>query len=103
VKDLKTSTLLKWITGGLELLLGIPILGALVIISSSWTALWVMLAFHIVTLVFSARENTKIHGSILGIIASIAGIIPIVGMIMHLITGGMLLADASQAEKTDTL
>ena len=95
---MKTSTLLKWISGGLELVLGIPVLGAIIIISTAWTALWVMLALHIVTLVFSIREQTKTHGSILGIITSLLGWIPFVGWIMHIITGILLLVDAAKSK-----
>jgi len=95
VEILKTSTLLKWITGGLEIFLGIPIIGGMVIVSLAWAPLWIMLGLHIVTLIFSSREHTKIHGSILGIITSVVGFIPFVGMVMHLITGIILLVDAA--------
>jgi len=97
VKVLKTSTLLKWISGGLEILLGIPILGAIIIVSTLWTALGIMLILHVITLIFSVREGTKTHGSILGIITSVIGWIPFVGMIMHIITGIFLLMDAAKS------
>jgi predicted ABC-type exoprotein transport system permease subunit len=92
------STTLKWVTGGLEILLGIPIFGGLIIVSTPWTALLFMLTLHIVALVFSVQEQTKTHGSILGIITSIVGFIPIVGMIMHLVTGAILLIDAATTD-----
>jgi len=94
VKVLKTSTLLKWITGGLEVFLGIPIIGGMFIVSLRWAPLWIMLILHIVTLVFSIRENERSHGSILGIITSVVGFVPFVGMVMHIITGIVLLVDA---------
>lgn len=94
---MKTSTLLKWITGAFEIILGIPFIGALIILSLSWIPLFVMLALHVVTLSLSTQEETKRHGSILGIITSVVAFIPIVGMIMHLVTGAILLADATKA------
>ena len=96
--NLKTSTLLKWITGGLEVLLGIPFLGASIIVLFLWFPLMMMLALHIVTLIMSVKDNTNKHGSILGIITSIVGFIPIVGMIMHLVTGILLLVDAGSTK-----
>ena len=90
----KTSTLLKWISGGLEALLGIPVLGGTIVISLLWTPLLIMLALHIVTLYFSSKENQKKTGSILGIVTSVIAWIPIVGMVMHIITAIILLMDA---------
>lgn len=90
----KTSTILKWITGGLEVFLGIPFVGGTFVISLLWTPLAIMLVLHIITLIYSSNENEKKHGSILGIVTSTIAWIPFVGMIMHLITGGILLADA---------
>ena len=79
------------------MLLGIPFLGMIIIVSTLWTILGIMLALHIVTLVFSLRDQTKIHGSILGIIASVLGWIPIIGWVIHLITGILLLVDAAKS------
>ncbi|WP_048600381.1 hypothetical protein [Rubeoparvulum massiliense] len=90
----RVSTILKWVSGGLEAFLGIPIVGGLIIFSSAWTPLFVMLVLHIVTLIFSINERTNRHGSILGIVTSCVGVIPIVGMIMHIITGVVLMVDA---------
>ncbi|GAA0323009.1 hypothetical protein GCM10008967_11920 [Bacillus carboniphilus] len=96
---MKTSTILKWITGGLEALLGIPFLGGLLILSLAWTPLYILLALHIITLIFSIRENQNKHGSILGIITSCIGWIPFVGMVMHIITAVFLLIDAHKSEQ----
>ncbi|KAB2335523.1 hypothetical protein [Bacillus mesophilum] len=96
---MKTSTILKWITGGFEAALGIPILGGLFILSTAWTPLFVMLVLHIVTLVFSSNEGEKKHGSILGIVTSVVGLIPVVGMVMHIITAILLMIDAAKSNK----
>ncbi|MEW9108698.1 hypothetical protein ACQCT6_09715 [Cytobacillus gottheilii] len=96
---MKTSTILKWITGGFEAALGIPFLGGLLILSTAWTPLFVMLVLHIVTLVFSANEGEKKHGSILGIVTSVVGFIPVIGMVMHIITAILLMIDAAKSNK----
>jgi hypothetical protein len=93
------STVLKWISGGLEALLGVPILGGTLVIALVWTPLVVMFILHVVTLVFSVREGEKKHGSILGIVTSCVAWIPFVGMIMHIITAIILIIDAYNARK----
>lgn len=92
------STILKWVSGGLEAFWGIPILGGAIILSMAWTPLWFMLILHIITLVFSVLEKRSFHGSVLGIITSCIGWIPILGMIMHMITALILLIDAFRAQ-----
>lgn len=91
---MSVATVLKWISGGLEAFLGIPILGGTIILSMAWVPLMVMLVLHIVTLVFSINEFQNKHGSILGIITSLVGWIPFVGMTMHIITAIFLFIDA---------
>lgn len=93
-----TSTTLKWVTGGLEAFLGIPILGGSIVIGFGWTPLLIMLVLHIVTLVFSVNHYQNKHGSILGIITSLLAWIPFVGMILHMITGVVLLIDAYRSK-----
>ncbi|MCI1883057.1 MAG: hypothetical protein LKI94_12795 [Sporolactobacillus sp.] len=92
---MKTSHILKWVSGGYEVLLGFPIVGGLLIVSFLWTPLVIALALHVITLVFCNQDHTNYHGSILGIIASIIGFIPFVGMVMHMITAVFLLIDAA--------
>ncbi|PPA72457.1 hypothetical protein [Jeotgalibacillus proteolyticus] len=93
---MKTSTTLKWITGGLEAFFAIPVLGGIVIVSFSWTPLWIMLGLHIVTLVFAAREFEGRSGSILGIVTSVLGFIPFLGFALHVATSIVLLLDAAR-------
>ena len=93
------STLLKWITGVLEAILGVPVLGGYIIISFYWLPLIFMLSLHIITLIFSIKEKQNKHGSVLGIITSCIVWIPIVGMVVHIITAVFLLIDAYRAQK----
>jgi len=93
---------LKWITGAFEAVLGIPILGGLIVLGFSWTPLFVMLILHIVTLVFTKVEKDgPAVGSILGIITSCVGWIPILGMIMHILTAVCLMVTAAIPSRDD--
>ncbi|MCQ6275794.1 hypothetical protein JMM81_12595 [Bacillus sp. V3B] len=96
---MKTSTILKWVSGGLEALWGIPILGGAIILSLAWTPLLVMAALHIVTLVFCAKEDTNKAGNILGLITSLVGWIPVVGMVMHIISAVIIMLDAYKSNQ----
>ena len=53
-----------------------------------------MLAFHIVNLVLSKKEDLPITGSILGIVGNALGWIPFLGMIMHILTAVFVMMEA---------
>lgn len=93
-----TVKITKWIAGGIEVLLGIPVLGASIIVGLLWIPLGAMLAFHIVNLVLSRKENLPITGSILGIVGNALGWIPFVGMIMHILTAIFVMIEAAKTE-----
>ena len=93
---MSSSRILKWITGALEIILGIPILGAILIIGTAYVPLGVMLILHIVTLVLSSQNKEPKYGSILGIVTSCVAWIPFVGITLHIITGILLMVSASK-------
>lgn len=93
---MSNSRTLKWVTGGLEIFLGIPLIGGLIIVGTSYIPLFIMFVLHIITLVLSANNNESKYGSIVGIVTSVVAWIPILGMIMHLITGLLLMISAAQ-------
>jgi len=86
---------LKWVSGGLEAVLGIPILGGLIVLGTGYNALWLMLAFHIVVVVLTARAGRVSKGNIVGIVASTVGVIPFVGMLLHMAAAITILLDAA--------
>ncbi|WP_281202500.1 hypothetical protein [Cytobacillus kochii] len=96
---MSTSTILKWITGACEAFLGIPFLGGIFILANGWVPLIVMFFLHVITLVLSVRAGENKYGSITGIITSIIGWIPVVGMIMHIITALLSFVDAGLSSK----
>ena len=67
-KDIKD---LKFAAAIVETVLGIPILGGLIIISTVWIMLLFVLGFHIAILAISSNNKTKTTAPILGIITSI--------------------------------
>ncbi|QDP41365.1 hypothetical protein [Radiobacillus deserti] len=93
------SRILKFATGLCEAVLGIPFLGAAIILGNLWTPLGFMLVFHIITLLFTKRDGGSTFGSVLGIITSLIGGIPFVGMVMHIITAIVLLFQAVLPER----
>lgn len=95
---MSVSRILKWVSGSLEAVLGIPVIGGTIVISFFWAPLLIMLALHIVTLMITKKEGGSTTGSIVGIVTSCVAIIPIVGMVMHIITAVILMMDASKPE-----
>lgn len=88
------SRLMKFVTGGMEAFLGIPIIGGLFVISTGYTALFVMLALHVITLLICSRENVSRLGSLIGIVTSCLAWIPFIGMVLHIISAIVLLLSA---------
>ncbi|MGQ7280422.1 hypothetical protein ACT91Q_21030 [Brevibacillus thermoruber] len=99
---MSASRIMKWVTGGLEALLGIPVLGGTIVISLAWTPLAVMLVLHIVTLVLSKKNEEPFHGSVLGIVTSLIGWIPFVGMVMHILSAIFLMITAAKPQSAKT-
>lgn len=91
---MSSGRVLKWITGGMEAFLGIPLLGGTIVISFLYTPLMILLILHIITLVYCNQEGLDSAPSILGIITSCIAWIPIVGMIMHILTAIFLLSSS---------
>ncbi|MBP1993096.1 hypothetical protein [Paenibacillus eucommiae] len=99
---MSTSKILKWVTGGLEAFLGIPILGGFVVLAFSYVPLVIMLALHIITLIVSNKERTNKLPSIVGIITSCLAWIPFLGMVLHIISAIFLVIDALGKDREST-
>ncbi|MDP7978191.1 hypothetical protein [Bacillus multifaciens] len=95
-----TVKILKWVSGGLEALLGIPVLGGAIIVSLLWLPLLFMLALHIITLVLAKKSGINANGNVLGIVTSCIAWIPFVGMIMHILSAIFIMMDAARKEET---
>lgn len=99
---MSVSRIMKWITGGLEAILGIPFVGGAIILGLAWTPLVLMLILHVITLVLTKRDRGAATGSILGIIASCLGWIPVVGMILHILAAIFLMINAATKDNPAT-
>ncbi|MFL8939054.1 hypothetical protein ACKA06_19930 [Rossellomorea oryzaecorticis] len=97
---MSTSRILKWTTGACEAVLGVPILGAAIVLGYLWAPLGIMLILHIITLIFTLKDGGSPIGSILGIITSCIAWIPFVGMTMHIITAILLMINAAKPDRT---
>lgn len=94
---------LKWVSGGMEAVLGIPLLGGLIVFFSGYNALWLMLSFHIVVVVLTARAGNVSKGNIVGIVASTVGVIPVIGMLLHMAAAITILLDAAFGNRIFTM
>ncbi|MEI5906335.1 hypothetical protein WAK64_04615 [Bacillus spongiae] len=96
---MKVSTILKWITGTAEAIVGIPVIGGIIVLYFFWTPLIFLTLMHIAALFFSAREGEPKAGNIVGIVTNCIAWIPFVGMVMHIITAVIVLNEAYNAEQ----
>ena len=93
---------LKLITAICEGLLSIPFLGGIYIVSHHWTPLLVMFVFHLITFFVSKKKIWNL-GSACGMVTSVLGFIPVVGMILHFITAILLLVDLFSPRKNNSI
>lgn len=95
----KLSVWAKGVTGGLEALLAIPILGGSIVLFSGWQALSFAFALHLIALVICLVVKTSPMPSIMGIVTSFAGYLPVVGWFFHTVTAILLLVSAYHDNK----
>jgi hypothetical protein len=92
------SNVLKWTSFGLEALLAIPILGGTIILGLYWLPLAFMFILHLVTLILCLQSKTSNYGSVVGIIASVLGWIPVLGWALHVASAVALLVSLLKKE-----
>jgi hypothetical protein len=83
----------KLILAIFELLLAIPFLGAILVISHKWTPLLVLFVLHAIGIFLAFGEHKRKGCHILGMVTNALAWIPILGMLLHAITGIALLFD----------
>lgn len=88
------SGAMKLLTGAIEAILAIPVLGGLIVMASGYRILVVMFILHAVTLFLSVRARESWRGSAAGLAASMLGWIPFLGWALHLATAVLLLMSA---------
>lgn len=90
----------KIFIGLFELLLAVPFLGATIVFGSGWTVLGLLIFLHIVGIIVSILTKQAKAGHIFGIVANLLAIIPFVGMLVHAITGIVLLIEGFSNKTT---
>ncbi|WP_245799343.1 hypothetical protein [Virgibacillus siamensis] len=90
--------ILKFISGGAEALLGIPIIGETIVITTNSGVLIIMFIFHLMTFLIARNEGGSVFGSLVGMVASIVGVFAFAGMLMHMAAALVLLVNASIRE-----
>ena len=98
---MKISRILLLVGAVFELLLAVPFLGGAFVIGTGYAALGFMFVYHLVTLIFAARERVPFYGPILGMVTAALAWIPILGWILHLVSGIALLFNALSGQQRD--
>lgn len=89
---------MKLLTGVMEAVLAIPVLGGLIVLASAYWALVVMCVLHAATLIISVKNHDSYYGSILGIVTSLLAWIPFLGWLLHLLTAVLLFISARRRD-----
>ena len=89
---------MKLLTGVLEAVLAIPVIGGLIVLISGYWILVVMCVLHAVTLMIAVRNGDSYHGPVLGIVTSMLAWIPFLGWMLHLATAVLLLMSALRSK-----
>lgn len=99
MNERKLSSFSKGVTGSYEAILAIPFVGGSIVLMSGWQALSLAFTLHIIVLFISLYARTTALPSIMGIIASIAGYIPVIGWFFHAVAMVVLLTSAYSDHK----
>jgi len=98
----KNLNIMKWLSGGCEAFLGIPIIGGTVILSLAWIPLFIMMAVHVLIVIVALKnkhENDFPTGNVIGLGASIFGFIPGLGMVLHIVAAVFILMEAWKTQQ----
>jgi hypothetical protein len=77
-----------------ETILAIPLLGAMIIMGWYWMPLVVAVVYHGITLAYTTKENGNKVGPILGMVAGVVGVIPLLGWSLHVVSAIFLYSGA---------
>lgn len=85
---------MKLASGAIELFLAIPVLG--LFMSSLFFPILqlALIIFHIVILTKTDKSNDPIAGHVIGIVANVLSVVPILGIVMRLVAGIVIIAES---------
>jgi hypothetical protein len=94
-----SAKVLMWVSFGFEAFLAIPILGGSFVLALYWLPLAVAFILHATTLVFCFQSSRSYYGSVVGLVASLLGWIPILGWMLHVGAAISLLISSLSEQK----
>ncbi|GGE68676.1 hypothetical protein [Priestia taiwanensis] len=98
--SVRVLTTLKGVNGVLELLIAFPFLIGLSSLAKIWELLVIMFFLHMLTLLLLIITKLSYKtGSLLGLLASIVGFIPFIGMLLHISTAVLNLSECYQLHR----
>lgn len=92
---------LKLITGGIEAVLAIPIVGLVITWASFFIIPFLLMSTHIVTLVLAYKHGERMEGSFIGVVAAGLGTVPILSFLTHGTAAVFLINSASDKDLID--
>jgi hypothetical protein len=96
-KSVRALTALKGINGVLEIVLGFPFIAGLSVITHEWGPLVVMFFLHMVALLLAiVMKSSYKTGSLVGLLASLVGYVPFIGMLLHISAAFVNLSEGYQ-------
>lgn len=98
LRPLSNSRAMKLLTGVMEAILAVPVLGGLIVVASAYWMLVFMCVLHAATLLLSVKHHDSYYGSVLGIVTSMLAWIPILGWLLHLLTAVLLFVSALRSK-----
>jgi len=90
---MRMAKLLKWVTFVWALFLAIPFVGGLDLFGSPWIPSLVALVLNLVAWLVLKKQELPTMGNLFGILASVVGVLDIMGWILHGTTAFLLLIE----------
>lgn len=96
------SRILKWVTGALEIVLAVPVVGISIVLGSNYIVLPFMFVFHLITLILTIKDRGAKTGSIVGMVSSCIAWLPIVAIAPHILAAFFLFVNATMPDEPST-
>lgn len=93
------SKTLKWITGTLEVILALPVVGVSIVLGSHYIVLPIMFVLHLFTFMMTKKDRGAKSGSVIGMVASCIGWLPLLTIAPHLLAAFFLFVNAAMTEE----
>src|SRR5699024_3370414 len=96
------SKTLKWITGALEVILALPVVGVSILLGSHDIVLPITFVLHLFTFMVTRIDCGAKSDSVIGMVASCIGCLPLLPIAPHLLAAFFLFVNAAMTEEPAT-